>query len=143
MQSKAKPLSTATSSTITCRNLRESSTKPTQSDWSSFSELKVFPSCRGVVEGCRCCLEANTISLQFIIYNGSMPFNNCQQCHRLFHFLDPTRPIESEGNWPGDLESLCPECRRINVDAKPSSKETEKSLGETQPDDAKLPDCSE
>lgn len=78
-----------------------------------------------------------------MFYNGSMPFNNCQQCRRLFHFLDPTRPIESVGNWPGDLDSLCPECRRMTDGTEHSSKETEKSSVESQPEDTKLSDLPE
>lgn len=45
-----------------------------------------------------------------------MPFANCKQCGRLFHFLDPTQAGEASDNWPTDRDTYCPECRQMSRD---------------------------
>ncbi|EMI25566.1 hypothetical protein RESH_03917 [Rhodopirellula europaea SH398] len=72
-----------------------------------------------------------------------MPFNNCQQCRRLFHFLEPTHRVESVGNWPSDLDSLCPDCRRMILHSQHGSKAAEDDSVEGQSEDTKRFDFGE
>ena len=45
-----------------------------------------------------------------------MPFADCQECGRNFHYLDPAHAAEASGNWPSDRDTRCPECRKAALD---------------------------